>query len=740
MNVENNSLCCGCLCFGRRMIELKEQRLKQCFFQIIEEFTGSEEQSSMSLCWECCAQVDRFTRFKEQIRLSYNLFRGYIKEQKPVQNFERKPKLSCHKLYNINTPNFDKTELSEKCIDVIKIENNGNISPEPLADEEFAIFSDDEKFIDMSRRNIKAKRKKAKKKDVAIYKEVNKSVEDSQEERKVAKLEENYVNAIFRCELCILAFSNAKDLDFHNNVKHESQKLVPIIKKKPKLTYHVLHKIDIQNSDNTEISDTYVDIIKAENNGHVSPEPMAEEFDNTNLDTNSDDEKLIDVSRRNLKVKKKKAKRKEIAIYKEVEMTIEDLKEERRLAKLEEDYINAMFRCERCIVAFPNAEDLRDHISMKHELNASQYKCGVCECSFSTEVSYNYHTNKHTKRYQCSICNDRFNSKKAAVKHFEYTHCHSMSIDLEKYIAQPENGHVINETEDLNANSTNEPATTYPCEFCEKIFRWKTSLRKHLERHRIETGEKRKPYCESCRLSFTTTSNLQKHVKASSKHQIQLKLRKLKEGLPDVSNPEKHQVRVDQIRSAVNNSRQKYSCPQCDKKFQWRGNLQRHVDSHLARAKGELVCKPCNRTFSSIATYKQHMKISKKHVSENDFKYMCSDCGKRFANKTRLKDHVNWEHLKNYVHTCDVCQKVFKSHTSLYLHRQVVHKKDNAEHLCDHCGKPFPNHAKLRTHITAVHSGTSAYKCATCGASFSWHSCLSRHVRKVHANRTKVVT
>jgi hypothetical protein len=40
----------------------------------------------------------------------------------------------------------------------------------------------------------------------------------------------------------------------------------------------------------------------------------------------------------------------------------------------------------------------------------------------------------------------------------------------------------------------------------------------------------------------------------------------------------------------------------------------------MYRANGDLVCEPCNRTFSSIATYKQHMKISKKHVSENDFK------------------------------------------------------------------------------------------------------------------------
>uniref|UniRef100_A0A2A4K4S3 C2H2-type domain-containing protein n=1 Tax=Heliothis virescens TaxID=7102 RepID=A0A2A4K4S3_HELVI len=299
---------------------------------------------------------------------------------------------------------------------------------------------------------------------------------------------------------------------------------------------------------------------------------------------------------------------------------------------LKEDFVNAMFRCERCILSFPNAEDLKDHISIKHDLNASKFKCTICECSFATDVSFNYHTNKHKKRYECIACSERCFSKRGVLKHYDTVHYHG----------------------------------------------------------------------------------------------------KLKESLPeDGTNLEKHQQKVDQIKCLVNSAKEKYPCPQCDKKFQWRGNLLRHLNSHVARANGELVCEPCNRTFSSIATYKQHMKISRKHVSENDFKYMCSECGKRFANKTRLKDHVDWEHLKNYVHTCNVCQKVFKSHTSLYLHKQVVHKKDSAEHLCDHCGKPFPNQGKLRCHVVARHSGAS-HACGSCGARFSWLSCLSRHCRNLH--------
>nr|XP_049695797.1 zinc finger X-chromosomal protein [Helicoverpa armigera] len=582
MDSEENIICCGCLSTGRKMILLVEYWKKQSFLQIVSEIPLSEGDTMPTwLCWECDAQMNNYTKFKQKVKTSYCLFTDYIKQNTNFKKLQPQPRLTTQKIYNF-------------------------------------------------------------------------------------MLEENELHTF--------------------QIITTDRPTSPIIKE--------------------EYTDTFAD--------------------------NSDDEKLINLKtdKKKLVKKKRKKKRKEIELYKEIELSREELEEERRLAMLKEDYVNAMFPCERCILSFPNAEDLKDHISMKHDLNASKFKCDVCECSFASEVSFNYHTNKHKKRYECVACSERCFSKRGVIKHYETVHYHGPSIEIE--VQNPQNGVTTDQdTETTGDNSTKQSTASFACEFCDKSFRWKASLRKHVETHRIETGQKRKPYCEPCRLSFTNTSNLQKHVKTSSKHQIQLKLRKLKESLPeDATNSEK-QEKVDQIKCSVNSSKEKYPCPQCDKKFQWRGNLLRHLNSHVARANGELVCEPCNRTFSSIATYKQHMKISRKHVSENDFKYMCSDCGKRFANKTRLKDHVDWEHLKNYRHTCNVCQKVFKSHTSLYLHKQVVHKKDSAEHLCDHCGKPFPNQGKLRVHVLARHSGAT-HACGACGARFSWLSCLSRHCRNLH--------
>ncbi|KAF9816275.1 hypothetical protein SFRURICE_003826 [Spodoptera frugiperda] len=504
----------------------------------------------------------------------------------------------------------------------------------------------------------------------------------------------------------ILQVEYWKKLTFSEIINEFTNTNLPQLQPRPRLTQHDLFNFDLLNTDHKPFQ-----IIPT----HNTEIPIKEEYTDTLEENNSDDEKLIVYKTynkpKNGRVKKKRRRKnveREIELYKEIELSREELVEDRRISMLREEY------------------------------NKSNYKCEICECSFASEVSFNYHRNKHIRRYECGACSERCPSKRAVAKHYESTHCHGPSIDINVRSTQIELAVPNNETQrdvsnDQNvqndhngvskdgAEVTDESTTNTPpsfaCDSCNKSFKWKASLRKHIEIHRIETGQKRKPYCEPCKLSFTNTANLQKHVRTSTNHQIQLKLRKLTEVLPDSSTAENGQQNMDQhieqIKCSVKKSRQQYPCPQCDKKFQWRGNLLRHVHSHVARATGNLVCKPCNRTFSSIATYQQHMKISRKHVSENDFKYMCSDCGKRFPNKTQLKDHVDWEHLKNYVHKCNQCQKVLKSKTSLYLHKQVVHRSENTEHLCHHCGRSFANQSKLRNHMLALHSGQAAYKCAT---------------------------
>lgn len=128
---------------------------------------------------------------------------------------------------------------------------------------------------------------------------------------------------------------------------------------KSSLTTHKLHTINITQSEDTE--ESIFQIIKQEEEYKTPEVPVKEEYDHT---FDSEDEKV----QKKIKVKRRKRKRKEAEVYKEVDLSREDLEEERRIAMLKEEYVNAMFKCERCIVSFPNAEDLKDHINLKHDL------------------------------------------------------------------------------------------------------------------------------------------------------------------------------------------------------------------------------------------------------------------------------------------------------------------------------------------------------------------------------------
>lgn len=197
---------------------------------------------------------------------------------------------------------------------------------------------------------------------------------------------------------------------------------LPHLQPRPRLTQHDIFNFDLLNTDHKPFQ-----IIPT----HNTEIPIKEEYTDTLEENNSDDEKLIVYKTynkpKNGRVKKKRRRKnvdREIELYKEIELSKEELVEDRRVSMLREEYVNAMFKCEKCIISFPNAEDLKDHLHVKHELNKSNYKCEICECSFASEVSFNYHRNKHIRRYECGACNERCPSKRAVAKHYESTHCH----------------------------------------------------------------------------------------------------------------------------------------------------------------------------------------------------------------------------------------------------------------------------------------------------------------------------
>ncbi|GBP11516.1 Zinc finger protein 79 [Eumeta japonica] len=315
--------------------------------------------------------------------------------------------------------------------------------------------------------------------------------------------------------------------------------------------------------------------------------------------------------------------------------------------------------------------------------------------------------------HKCTQCVDTFESQSAAEEHATAFHSQGGEHACDICGARVE-------SESMLAAHRARHTRRYACDSCAHRTRSAAEARQHRRTHRpsrahptrddqteVEpptesaaatgAGAGTRPRCVECNKEFSSRKTYRYHL------------------------------------SVIHEGRNRYPCATCGKVYQWKSNLWRHMKNHAARAAGELYCTPCRRAFASVATYTQHLRASRRHVREDQFRYACADCGRRFPTKTRLRDHVDWDHLQAVRHRCDACHKPFKSKMSLYVHVKNVHRRADAGlNLCHVCGKSYQNQAKLKYHIVAMHTTETPYSCARCGAAFGWYSSLYRHQREVH--------
>ncbi|XP_059050325.1 zinc finger protein 184-like [Achroia grisella] len=281
----------------------------------------------------------------------------------------------------------------------------------------------------------------------------------------------------------------------------------------------------------------------------------------------------------------------------------------------------------------------------------------------------------------------------------------------------------IHDNNDLEESTdlVEEKVEEFKCKECDLLFNLETEWRSHIDTVHKQTDRINKSKVKVKRKGSEKEKKPSKEVSRDEKPQC-VECGKM------FSSRKTYRYHLNVLHKGQN----RYPCPQCGKVYQWKSNLGRHMRSHKARESGELYCATCDKRFASVATHRQHLRVSRRHVAEAEFSFVCDDCGKKFVNKTRLRDHIDWDHLHKVKFRCQLCNKPFKCHTSLYVHVQNVHRERGRDNLCHVCGKAYQNAAKLKYHIVAMHTSETPYECPQCGAAFGWYSSLYRHLREVH--------
>ena len=268
---------------------------------------------------------------------------------------------------------------------------------------------------------------------------------------------------------------------------------------------------------------------------------------------------------------------------------------------------------------------------------------------------------------------------------------------------------------------------TFNCEQCDKIFRAKTSLKKHIE----SIHDKIKYDCDQCEFQAKRKEYLHKHM------------RYVHEGIIDHHCPicsKGFMMSSDvKLHMKVNHEGVKQKCVLCQKEFTSKQAVKNHI---LAFHEGKTFdCDMCSYKGNSKQNLKFH--IQSRH---EEALFECDHCDYKGPLLTRyyhMKKHQvdgnwtklggKWRNMKKEdiypTHFCDQCD--YLAMTKTQLKRHIKSKHEGKRIKCPKCDKTYSFHGDMMVHFKAEHDKVK-FKCQKCEYESNWKGSLRNHIKSFH--------
>ena len=227
------------------------------------------------------------------------------------------------------------------------------------------------------------------------------------------------------------------------------------------------------------------------------------------------------------------------------------------------------------------------------------------------------------------------------------------------------------------------------CELCGKVFNCIRTLKSHIRRKHEQAA------CDQCGKVLQSKKALYGH--RSNVHPVHPKV-------PcDVCGSLVRKKYLRRHIISVHTHKQKHKCSTCDKIFDNKTRLTKHIGRVHNNNKEIHQCDHCGKNLSSKYALEIHVNI---HTGAKP--YTCEFCPAKFSDPSSLVKHKKEMHADEPV-SCDQCGKVFKCLRYLQLHIRRLHwgilsSNEVKDRTCDICDKVFEKKFMLKEHVHDKHT------------------------------------
>ncbi|XP_022163113.1 zinc finger protein Xfin-like [Myzus persicae] len=357
-----------------------------------------------------------------------------------------------------------------------------------------------------------------------------------------------------------------------------------------------------------------------------------------------------------------------------------------------------------------NVEDQVSHF-VTDQLTEVNLKCTLCpDTEFKTVEEISEHRKNDHQLHVCDLCSKYYSGNNHLWKHVSRQHkghpdvtcslCARTSaskVHLKRHMIKYHSDPVDQLIDKSNNSICAELNAIHQCIRCDKVFRIRSLLKKHLKyckgkRDAMPIPKEKGHYpCTKCGKTFEYQTYLNRHLKHS--HLVQY---------CEICSEDKTGEHFDSKMLLMDHIREKH------------GNDP------------ELCCdvEGCDKVMRTKVDCQKHKRDHVRKV----FSYVCEFCGDMHSNKKTYRKHLRQRHKGNTQYLCGVCMEVCVDNDGLSKHLHEAHPQTfSKSNICQICGKMFTLGSKVGEHIDKIH-GKNLKPCKICWKVFSDMDKLKDHI------------